>query len=118
MNDNPHQPCPYVDCGSSDAFNWHNDGYGYCHSCGESYPSKTKLSTFDWVQHRYPVKRRVNVMDIEVNGMTFDGIRSIDPEVCKFGDQGKPIVESNPENKISQIYLDLANKIKSNYFKN
>ena len=25
---------------------------------------------------------------------------------------------SNPENKISQIYLDLANKIKLNYFKN
>ena len=42
----------------------------------------------------------------------------IDPEVGKSGDQGKPIVESNPENRISKIYLDLANKIKSNYFKN
>ena len=48
----------------------------------------------------------------------FLGEIPIDPEVGKFGDQGKPIVESNPENKISQIYLDLANKIKSNYFKN
>ena len=97
MNDNPHQPCPYVDCGSSDAFNWHNDGYGYCHSCGESYPSKTKLSTFDWVQHKYPVKRRVNVMDIEVNGMTFDGIRSIDPEVCKlYGIQIQTDKDGNP----------------------
>ena len=47
----------------------------------------------------------------------FLGEIPIDPEVGKFGDQGKPIVESNPENKISQIYLDLANKIKSNYFK-
>ena len=48
----------------------------------------------------------------------FLGEIPIDPEVGKFGDQGKPIVESNPENKISKIYLDLANKIKSNYFKN
>ena len=48
----------------------------------------------------------------------FLGEIPIDPEVGKSGDQGKPIVESNPENKISKIYLDLANKIKSNYFKN
>ena len=48
----------------------------------------------------------------------FLGEIPIDPEVGKFGDQGKPIVESNPENKISKIYLNLANKIKSNYFKN
>ena len=39
----------------------------------------------------------------------------IDPEVGKFGDQGKPIVESNPNNKISQIYINLAKKIKSIY---
>ena len=39
----------------------------------------------------------------------------INPEVGKSGDQGKPIVESNPENEISQIYLNLAKKIKSIY---
>ena len=39
----------------------------------------------------------------------------IDPEIGKFGDQGKPIVESNPNNKISQIYINLAKKIKSIY---
>ena len=39
----------------------------------------------------------------------------IDPDVGKFGDQGKPIVESNPDNKISQIYINLAKKIKSIY---
>ena len=45
----------------------------------------------------------------------FLGEIPIDPEVGKLGDQGKPIVESNPENKISQIYINLAQKIKSNY---
>jgi len=39
----------------------------------------------------------------------------IDPEIGKFGDQGKPIVESDPNNKISQIYKNLAKKIKSIY---
>ena len=46
----------------------------------------------------------------------FLGEIPIDPEVGKSGDQGKPIVEANPENKISQIYIDLAKKIKSSYF--
>ena len=39
----------------------------------------------------------------------------IDPDVGKFGDQGKPIVESNPNSKISQIYINLSKKIKSIY---
>ena len=39
----------------------------------------------------------------------------IDPDVGKFGDEGKPIVESDPNNKISQIYINLAKKIKSIY---
>ena len=39
----------------------------------------------------------------------------IDPNVGKFGDQGKPIVESSPNSKISQIYINLAKKIKSIY---
>ena len=38
------------------------------------------------------------------------------PEVGKCGDAGKPIVEAYPDNEISKIYLELANKIKSIYF--
>ena len=45
----------------------------------------------------------------------FLGEIPINPEVGKCGDQGKPIVESNPENEISKIYLNLASKIKSTY---
>ena len=48
----------------------------------------------------------------------FLGEIPINPEIGKLGDQGKPIVENNPENKISKIYLDLADKIKSYYFNN
>ena len=45
----------------------------------------------------------------------FIGEIPIDPEVGKQGDNGTPIVESNPENKISKIYLNFAEKIKSTY---
>ena len=45
----------------------------------------------------------------------FLGEIPIDPKVGKFGDQGTPIVEVDPNNKISKIYLELAKKIKSSF---
>ncbi len=42
----------------------------------------------------------------------FLGEIPIDPEVGKSSDLGKPIVEYNPEHKISKIYIDFANKFK------
>ena len=45
----------------------------------------------------------------------FLGEIPIDPEVGKFGDEGMPIVEKNPNHEISKIYLDFAEKIKSTY---
>ena len=97
MADNPHQACPFEDCGSSDAFNWNDDGYGFCHSCGESYPNKHKLPVFDWAKQSYPLKRRENIMMKEVKGVTYDDIRGIDPEVCKlYGIQIQTDAEGNP----------------------
>ena len=43
----------------------------------------------------------------------FLGEIPIDPEVGKYADEGKPIVEANPDNEISKIYLNFAEKIKS-----
>tara|TARA_B100001057_G_scaffold265676_1_gene265861 strand:+ start:1298 stop:2128 length:831 start_codon:yes stop_codon:yes gene_type:complete len=48
----------------------------------------------------------------------FLGEIPINPEVGKSGDEGKPIVEANPNHEISKIYLELASKIKSSYFGN
>ena len=45
----------------------------------------------------------------------FLGEIPINPEVGKSGDEGKPIVESNPNHEISKVYLEFANKIKSTY---
>ena len=47
----------------------------------------------------------------------FLGEIPIDPIVGKAADEGKPIVERDPENKISKIYIDLANKVKSEFIK-
>ncbi len=45
----------------------------------------------------------------------FLGEIPIFPEVGKYGDEGKPIVESLPNHEISKIYLELAKKIKAIY---
>ena len=45
----------------------------------------------------------------------FLGEIPINSEIGKLADQGKPIVETNPEHEISKIYLDFANKVKSSY---
>ncbi len=45
----------------------------------------------------------------------FLGEIPINPQVGKSGDEGKPIVEDNPDHEISKIYLNLAKKIKSQY---
>ena len=45
----------------------------------------------------------------------FLGEIPINPEVGKQGDMGVPIVESKPNHKISKIYLEFAQKIKSTY---
>lgn len=54
MAEHPHQPCPFVSCGSSDAFSWNDNGFGLCHVCEGAYPSKEK--TFDWAKEKYQTK--------------------------------------------------------------
>mgnify|MGYP001997873153 CR=1 FL=1 len=48
----------------------------------------------------------------------FLGEIPISPQVGKNGDEGKPIVEADPEHEISKIYLNFAKKIKIDFLKN
>jgi len=96
--DNPHLACPFTDCGSSDAFNWNDDGFGQCHSCSRAYPSKGMSETYEWVKQEYPLKERKKPMEIPVTGGTYQGIRSIDADVCEMysiqlqtGANGEPV---------------------------
>ncbi len=45
----------------------------------------------------------------------FLGEIPINSDVGKSGDNGKPIVEENPDHEISKIYFEFAKKIKSTY---
>ena len=57
------------------------------------------------------VKKTANEFNKE-----FLGEIPLNPDVGKFGDKGKPIVEENSEHEISKIYINFANKIKNIYF--
>lgn len=82
--ENPHRPCPYVDCGSSDAFSWNDDGYGKCHACERGYPQRGMPETFDWAKEEYPVKQKVDYKKVEPAKGIFTEVRGIDAEVCKI----------------------------------
>ena len=47
----------------------------------------------------------------------FLGEIPLNPEVGKTADQGKPLVESNPNHEISKIYINFANKVKAYFIK-
>ena len=97
MSNIAHQPCPYEACGSSDAFSYDDERcVGKCHSCGESYPSRSKM--FSWAKEAYPPpEKKVSVKQIAVVSSTYEGIRGLDPEVAKiYGIQLQKDVDGNP----------------------
>lgn len=58
MSDVNHCPCPYIACGSSDAFSFNPDKHmGTCFSCNKAYPSKG-MKVFDWATTEYPLLNR------------------------------------------------------------
>lgn len=76
-----HKPCPYQDCSSSDAFSFNTDeGVGFCHSCSRGYPSKG-VALYEWAKEEYPTKSR---KPVEIKGITYEGIRGLDPDVAKL----------------------------------
>lgn len=87
----PHQPCPYPSCASSDAFSFESEkGVGKCHSCGRGYPSREP--TFEWAKEKYPTKEKETKMTKrpEITGTTYEGIRGLDADVAKlYGIQGQ-----------------------------
>jgi len=55
MTEITHKPCPFVACGSSDAFAYNVDKMtGHCKSCNRGYPSRE--DKFEWAEESYPTK--------------------------------------------------------------
>ena len=56
MTELTHQPCPFVACGSSDAFSYNTvKKVGNCYSCGKGYYSGV-VGLADWAEDKYPRK--------------------------------------------------------------
>ena len=91
-----HQPCPFEDCGSSDAFSYWSEGTGFCQSCHESYPSAKRK--FDWAEETYPpIKAKPDVRSVAVVEGRFEGIRGLDEDVAKlYGIQLQYDADGNP----------------------
>lgn len=61
------KPCPYVDCGSSDAFSYDTEKMcGKCHSCGRGYPSRSEV--YDWAREEYPTQSSFTTITNNTNG--------------------------------------------------
>lgn len=86
MSDLTHEPCPYVDCGSTDAFSWNEEGYGFCHSggCNRSYPMKNMPEVFDWAREVYPLKEKIDAKKVKPTKSTFTDIRGLDEDVARL----------------------------------
>lgn len=122
MTEISHQPCPFTDCGSSDAFSYEDQKKtGLCYSCGKPYPH-SKMQLFPWALERYPLKSKQvqnNIGDDMKDLLeTYEGVgeyvecRGIQPSTMKiyncqtyFDGQGNPV-------KHTYIYPDGGQKVR------
>lgn len=124
MSNITHKPCPYVDCGSSDAFSWDDDkGCGKCHSCGKGYPSR--MPTFDWAQEEYPTHSNLRkerstmttqlsvVQPEEYLTQVYRSGRSISEETMKFYDVKTGVNADGDSVKQSYVYPSGGRKIRT-----
>ena len=97
-NEITHQPCPFEDCASSDAFSYNLvTKVGKCHSCNRGYPNSDKK--FDWAEATYPPPPpKVDLRNVKVISGRYEGIRGLDEDVAKLyniqlqvGEGGEPV---------------------------
>ena len=93
-----HQPCPYEECGSSDAFAYNVvTKIGHCHSCKRNYPGRD--AKFSWAEDTYPMpEKKPDLRNTKIITGRFDGIRGLDEDVAKlyniqlqYGEGGVPV---------------------------
>ena len=97
-NEITHQPCPFEDCASSDAFSYNLvTKVGKCHSCNRGYPNSAKK--FDWAEATYPSPPpKIDLRNVKVISGRYEGIRGLDEDVAKLyniqlqiGEGGEPV---------------------------
>lgn len=83
------QPCPFVECGSSDAFSYDTEKMcGKCHSCNRGYPGVYTMH--DWAKDKYPtskgytMKQQFSVVNEDQLTGKYLSMRSISSDTMKF----------------------------------
>ena len=122
-----HKPCPYEDCGSTDAFSYNLDSMsGKCHSCERKYP-RDKATKLDWAEQEYPTQQQekdewdmeqtaapIRAVPTEVLTGVYRSVRSISSDVMrKFN--CKTYVDKD-DKEIKQEYVYPSGGIKTRYF--
>jgi len=112
-----HKPCPHPDCGSTDAFSYNTEGFGFCHSCGNAYPKTGVLYEGHWLD-TYPLdtehKRKgstkvmkqsakVAAQQIEILTKVFRAHRGITAKTMEF--YGVPTLVDSEGTAIEQVYV-------------
>lgn len=85
-----HQPCPFPDCGSSDAYSEWANGAGYCHSCGGKKPptkGETKVSDLN---HSVKTWKKVPYRNLPQAAVDKYGIET------GFDQEGEPFARKYP----------------------
>ena len=122
-----HKPCPYEDCGSTDAFSYNLDSMsGKCHSCERKYP-RDKATKLDWAEQEYPTQQQekdgwdmeqtaapIRAVPTEVLTGVYRSVRNISGDVMrKFN--CKTYVDKD-DKEIKQEYVYPSGGIKTRYF--
>ena len=87
-NEVSHQPCPFEECASSDAFSYNVvTKVGHCHSCGRGYPNGAPK--FAWAESTYPPPPpKVDIKKAKIVKGSFESVRGIRKDVAeKYGIQ-------------------------------
>lgn len=114
-----HQPCPFIGCGSSDAFDYETEKkVGLCRSCGQPYPHKG-MKVHDWALQAYQLKgltAKKEDYDMKDDLSVVEGIgeyvehRGILPATMRFYNCQTYFNASGDPIKHSYVYPDGGNK--------
>jgi len=127
MNWKSHKPCPYEDCGSTDAFSYNLDSMsGRCHSCERKYP-RDKAAKLDWAEDEYPTQGQqqqekddwdmepaIKAVPTEVLTGVYRTIRSISDQTMRKYDCKTYLDKDGKE--VKQEYIYPSGGVKTRYF--
>ena len=113
-----HQPCPFEDCGSSDAFAYNTEKMtGNCFACDRGYPHRGMKLT-EWARDEYPLPERDNTMAVvqqptELMTAETREFRGVNVKTMEFYGVQTLVGQDGEPKKQAYIYPSGGRKIRS-----